>query len=90
MAPGYGCVPRAEWRSRFSFTVVPKRTHFWHKGDDVLWWLGKTSTSATADGVYLVRFSMTRDRSRFFLLRRATRLRQELGTRFWVSTNTRS
>ena len=55
LAPGYGCVPRAEWLSRYSTTVLPNGAHFWCKGDDGLWWLGKISTSTTVDEVYLVR-----------------------------------
>ena len=56
LAPGYGCVPRAEWLRRYSATVLPNGAHFWYKGDDGLWWLGKISASTTTDGVYLVRF----------------------------------
>ena len=55
MAPGYACVPRAEWLRRYRDTVLPKGAHFWYKGDDRLWWLGKISASKTEDGVYLVR-----------------------------------
>ena len=56
LAHGYGCVPRAEWLSRYSTTVLPNGAHFWYKGDDGLWWLGKISASTTTKGVYLVRF----------------------------------
>ena len=56
MAPGYACVPRAEWLRRYRDTVLPKGAHFWYKGDDWLWWLGKINASTTGDGVYLVRF----------------------------------
>ena len=56
LAPGFGCVPRAEWLSRYSTTVLPNGAHFWFKGVDGLCWLGKISASTTADGVYLVRF----------------------------------
>ena len=56
LAPGYGCVPLVEWLSRYSVTVLPNEAHFWYKGDDGLWWLGKISASTTTDGVYLVRF----------------------------------
>ena len=58
LAHGYGCVPRAEWLSRYSTTVLPNGAQFWYKGDDGLWWLGKisTSTSTSTKGVYLVRF----------------------------------
>ena len=51
-----GCVPRAEWLSRYSTTVLPNGAHFWYKGDDGLWWLGKISASTATKGVYLVRF----------------------------------
>ena len=53
--PGYACVPRAEWLRRYRDTVLPKGAHFWYKGDDGLWWLGKITASTTEDGVYLVR-----------------------------------
>ena len=78
LAPGYGCVPLVEWLSRYSVTVLPNEAHFWYKGDDGLWWLGKISASTTTDGVYLVRFWITRDRSSFPFRRRATRARREL------------
>ena len=54
LAAGYARVPRAEWLSCYRDTVLPKGAHFWYKGDDGLWWLGKISASTTADGVYLV------------------------------------
>ena len=55
LASGYGCVPRAEWLSHYSTTVLPNGAHFWCKGEG-LWWLGKISASTTTDEVYLVRF----------------------------------
>ena len=76
LAPGYGCVPRAERLSRYSITVLPNGAHVWYKRDGGLWWLGKISASTTTYRVYLVRyFWTTRTRSSFLLLRRATRLR---------------
>ena len=56
LAPGYACVPRADWLRRSHDTVLPKRAHFWYKGDDGLCWLGKISAGTTEDKVYLVRF----------------------------------
>ena len=56
LAPGYDSVPHAEWLRRFGATVLPRGAHFWCKGDDDLWWLGKISASTTTGGVYLVRF----------------------------------
>ena len=56
LAPGYACVPRADWLRRYHDTVLSKGVHFWYKGDDGLWWLGKISASTTEDKVYLVRF----------------------------------
>ena len=56
LAPGCACVPRAEWLRRYRDTVLSKGAHFWCKGDDGLWWLGKISASTTEDAVYLVRF----------------------------------
>ena len=55
LAPGYACVPRAEWLRRYRDMVLPKGAHLWYKGDDGLWWLGKISASTTEDGAYLVR-----------------------------------
>ena len=56
LAPGYACVPRADWLRRYHDTVLPKGARFWYKGDDGLWWLGKINASTTEDKVYLVRF----------------------------------
>ena len=56
LAPGYGCVPHVEGLSRYSATVLPSGAHYWYKGDDGLWWLGKISASTPTDGIYLVRF----------------------------------
>ena len=56
LAPGYACVPRADWLRRCHDTVLPKGAHVWYKGGDGLWWLGKISASTTEDKVYLVRF----------------------------------
>ena len=56
LTPGYACVPRAEWLRRYRDTVLPKGAHFWYKGDDGLWWLGKINAGTTEDGVYLVQF----------------------------------
>ena len=36
LAPGYVCVPRAEWFRRYRDTVLPKGAHVWYKGDDGL------------------------------------------------------
>ena len=56
LAPGYGCVSHADWLRRYCNTVLPNGAHFWYKGDDGLWWLGKISATTPTDGVYLVRF----------------------------------
>ena len=56
LAPGYACVPRADWLRRYHDTVLTKGAHFWYKGDDGLWWLGKISASTIEDKVYLVHF----------------------------------
>ena len=55
LAPGYVCVPYAEWFSRYSATVLPNGAHFWCVGNDGLWWLGKFSASTSTEGVHLVR-----------------------------------
>ena len=56
LAPGYACVPSADWLHRYHDKVFPKGSQFWYKGDDGLRWLGKISASTTEDKVYLVRF----------------------------------
>ena len=56
LAPGYGCVPRAEKLCRYSAMVLPSGPHFWYKGDDGLRWCGKISKSTPTDGGYFVRF----------------------------------
>ena len=56
LAPGYACVPRAEWLRGYHDTVLPMGAHVGYKGDDGLWWLLKNSASMPEDGVYLVRF----------------------------------
>ena len=56
LAPGYACVPRADWLRRYHDTVLLKGAHVWYKEDDGLWWLGKITASTTEGKVYLVRF----------------------------------
>ena len=56
LAPGYGCVSHTDWLRRYCNTVLPNGAHVWYKGDDGLWWLGKSSATTPTDGVYLVRF----------------------------------
>ena len=86
LAPGYSCVPLAECLRRYRDTVLPKGAHFWCKGDDGLWWLGKISASTTEDGVYLVRFLDDPGPIKLPPPRRATRPQQ----RFLVSPGPRS
>ena len=76
LAPGYACVPRAECLRRYRDTVLPKGAHFWYKGDDGLWWLGKNSARTTEDGVYLVRLLDDPGPIKLPLPRRATRPRR--------------
>ena len=52
LAPGYGCVPRADRLRHYH----PNRAHFRYKTDDGLWWLGKIRARTATDGEYLVRF----------------------------------
>ena len=54
-APGYGCVPRAEWFRRHSTNVLSNVAHVSFDGDDGLRRLGKISASTTTDRVYWVR-----------------------------------
>ena len=56
LAPGYGCVPRANWLRHHSTTVLLNGAHFRYKADDDLWWLGKISARTSTAGEYLVRF----------------------------------
>ena len=76
-APGYACVPRGDWLRRYHDTVLPKRAHFWYKGDDGLWWLGKSARALPRTRNTWSAFWTTRDRSNFLFPRRATRLRRE-------------
>ena len=56
LAPDYACVSRTDWLRRYHDAVLPKKSHFWCKGDDGLWRVGKVNASTTGDKVYLVRF----------------------------------
>ena len=56
LAPGYACVPRADWLRRYHDRVLPKRAHVCYNGDNGFCWLGKISASTTEDKLYLVRF----------------------------------
>ena len=56
LAPGFACVPRADWLRRYHNKVLRKGAPVWYKGDDGLWRLGKISASDTEDKVYLFRF----------------------------------
>ena len=80
LAPGYGCVPRADWLRHYSTTVLSNGAHFWSKAKDGLWWLGKITTRTTTDTIRNIRcvFYTTRDRSSFRSLRLTTRRRQEV------------
>ena len=74
LAHGCGCVPREEWLSLYSTTVLPNRAHLWYKGGDGLRWPGKISASMTTKGVMWCAFWKTRCRSSFLFFRRATRI----------------
>ena len=78
LAPGYGCVPNADWLRHCSATVLPNGARFWCKADDGLWWLEEISARTSIDGEYWYVVEMTRDRSSFRSLRLTTRLRQEV------------
>ena len=56
LALGCACVTRADWLRCYHDTVLYKQAHFWYKGDDGSWWLGKIGASTTEDKVYLARF----------------------------------
>ena len=49
LATGYACVPHAGCLRPYSHTVLPKASRVCYKGDDGLWWIGKTSASTTED-----------------------------------------
>ena len=36
LAPGYACVPRADWLRRYHDTVFPMGAHVWYKGEWVM------------------------------------------------------
>ena len=79
LALGHGCVPHAEWLSRYNATVLLNGAHVRYKGDDGLWWLlGRPARTRLRMGYIWCAFWMTRDRSIFLFHRRATRLRREL------------
>ena len=54
LAPGYDCLPYANWLRRYFSIVLSEGGHFWYKGDDGLWWLGKTSATTPTDGEYIL------------------------------------
>ena len=73
LAPGYACVPRAEWLRRYRNTVLPKGAHVWYKGDDGLWGLGKSVRVRRRMGYTWSDFLTIRGRSSSLFPRRATR-----------------
>ena len=56
LAPGNGCVPRADWLSRYHDTKLPKGAHVWYKEVDWLLYIGTINATTTENEVYLVRF----------------------------------
>ena len=50
LAPGYGCVPRADWLRHYSTPVLPNGAQVWNKADDGLWWLGKSAIAHLSTG----------------------------------------
>ena len=75
LAPGYACVSRADCLCLYHDTVLPKGAHVWYKGDDGLWWLGKSARALPKTRYTWSAFWTTRDRKNFLFPRRATRLR---------------
>ena len=73
LVPGYVCAPRAEWLRRDRDTVFSKGAHFWYKGDDGLWWLGKLVRVRRRLEYTWSDFWTTWGRSRFLSLQRAAR-----------------
>ena len=62
LAPGYACVPRADWLRRYHDTVLPEGAHYWYNGDDGLWWLGKSARALPRTRYTWSAFWTTRDR----------------------------
>ena len=61
VAPGYACVPRVDSFSRYHDTVLPKGAHVWYKGNDGLWWLGKSTRALPRTRYTWSAFWTTRD-----------------------------
>ena len=68
VAPGKSYGPHADWLRRYSTTVLPKESRFWYIQGR------RRSVMAGEDQHILFGLWMTRDRSIFLFLRRATRL----------------
>lgn len=56
MAPGYELLTYSVWARRFRDTVLPVGAHFWRKGLDDLWWLGKISGHTSTSHVYIIHY----------------------------------
>ena len=77
IAPGYAWVARADWPRRYHDTELSKGAHVWCKGDDVLWWLGKSSRAQSRTRYTWSGFWKTRGQLNFPFPWRATRFRRE-------------
>ena len=74
LAPGYACVPRADWLGRYDDTVLPTGADVWYQGDDGLWWLGKLARALPRTRYTWCSFWTNRDRLILLFPPRATRL----------------
>ena len=89
LAPGFACVPHADWLRRYHNTVLRKGAPVWYKGDDGLWRLGKSARALPRTRYTYSAFWTAQDRSNFLFPHRATQRRQEpykaLGARKFTS-----
>ena len=77
LAPGYACVPRADWLRRHHDTILPKGSHFWYKGDDGYGGWEKSARALPRTRYTWSAFWTTWDRLNFLFTPRATRLLRE-------------
>ena len=77
LAPGYACVPRADWLRRYHDTVLLKGAHFGTRETMCYGGLEKPARALPRTRYTLFTFWTTRDRLNSLFPRRATRLRRK-------------
>ena len=77
LAPGYACVPRADWLRRYHDTVLPKGAHFGTRETMGYGGLKKSARALPRTRYTRSAFWTTRDRLNFLAPRRATRRGRE-------------